>query len=136
MRFSLIKPIDMERKSLLWMGMLVLLAGCYGSSNIYKSEKTKGVDFKKYKTYAFSPTKDTAYTSMVNRKNLERNLANAVIIQLSKRGMTLDTLHPDCIFTYTLVMKKSYEVGQKPPEVYNQQAYAPVYPGQANVYYY
>ena len=126
----------MERKTLLWMGILVLLAGCYGSSNIYKAEKTKGVDYKKYKTYAFLPTKDTAYTQMVNKKNLENNLAHAVMTQLSDHGMVLDTTHPDCLFTYTLVMNKSYDLGQKPPEVYNQQAYAPVYPGQANVYYY
>jgi hypothetical protein len=136
MVFPLLKLIKMDKKSFLWIGLLVLLYGCYGSNNIYKAEKTKGVEFKKYKTYAFSPTKDTAYTSMVNRKNLEINLANAVMKELSKRGMTLDTLHPDCIFTYTLVMQKTYDVGQRPPEVYNQQAYAPVYPGQANVYYY
>jgi hypothetical protein len=56
--------------------------------------------------------------------------------QLSKHGMQLDTLHPDCLFTYTLVMNKTYQVGQQPPEIYNPQAYAPVYAGQAQVYYY
>jgi hypothetical protein len=126
----------MKKQSLSLLAAIFFLAGCYSSSNIYKAEKTKGVDYKKYKTYAFVPTKDTAYTKMVSKKNLENNLAHAVMTQLSAHGMVLDTLHPDCLFTYTLVMNKSYDVGQKPPEVYNQQAYAPVYPGQANVYYY
>ena len=112
------------------------LSGCYGSNIIYNADKTKGVDFSKYKTYAFTATKDTAFTKLVDRKNLERNLAGAVRAELSRRGMTMDTVHPDCLFTYSLVMNKTYEVGQKPPEVYNPQAYAPMYAGQATVNYY
>jgi hypothetical protein len=112
------------------------LAACNTSSNLYQAEKTKGVDFKNYKTYAWLATKDTAYTKLVNKKNLERALAAEVIQQLGERGMVLDTLNPDCLFTYTLVMNKTYEVGQQPNEVYNTQVYAPAYSGQNNIYYY
>jgi hypothetical protein len=126
----------MKKNQLIFIGVIFAFVGCYSSNNIYQSEKTKGVDYTKYKTYAWMPTKDTAYTKMINKKNFERNLATQVIKQLSKHGMTLDTLNPDCLFTYTLVMNKTYQVGQQPPEVYNPQAYAPVYAGQANVYYY
>jgi len=115
---------------------LFVFAACNTSSNLYQAEKTKGVDFKKYKTYAWLATKDTAYTKLANKRNVERALATEVIKQLSERGMVLDTLHPDCLFTYTLVMNKTYEVGQQPNEVYNTQVFAPVYPGQANIYYY
>jgi Domain of unknown function (DUF4136) len=128
----------MTRKDLVILAVIFSLSACHTSNYLYeyKNEKTKGVDFSKYKTYAWLPTKDTAYTKLINKKNLELNLAAAVIHQLTLRGMTLDTLKPDCLFTYTLVMNQTYEVGQKPPEVYNFQAYAPVYPGQASVYYY
>src|SRR5215467_3830510 len=114
----------MKKTNLYAIVLMVGLFGCYGSGNIYQSEKTKDVDFKKYKTYAWSPTKDTAYTKFFDKARVERTLATSVIAELTKRGMTLDTLHPDCLFTYTLVMNKSYQVGDKPPEVYNVHAYA------------
>ena len=50
--------------------------------------------------------------------------------------MVLDTLHPDCLFTYTLVLNKTYEVGQEPPPVYAPQSNAGALPGQYNMYYY
>jgi len=134
--YCMIKKQIMKKRNLFLAAIVTCLCGCYGSSNIYKSEKTKGVDFTKYKTYAWLPTTDTNYTKILNRKSVERNLAVAVVAQLSKRGMTLDTLNPDCLFTYTLVMNKTYDIGQQPPAVYNPQVYAPMYAGQANVYYY
>lgn len=111
-------------------------SACTTSSNVYSYEKTKNIEFKQYKTYAWLATADTAFTALVNKKNLERNLAAEVIKVLNQRGMAMDTLSPDCLFTYTLVMNKTYEVGQQPNEVYAPQVYAPVWAGQANVYYY
>ena len=134
---SITKTIPkMKKNNWIFGASFFLLLACNTSSNLYQSEKTKGVDFKKYKTYAWLATKDTAYTKLANKKNVEHALATEVIKQLSERGMLLDTLHPDCLFTYTLVMNKTYEVGNQPNEVYNTQVYAPVYPGQANIYYY
>lgn len=124
------------KRNLYILAALSVVMGCYTTSNTYKSEKTKGVDFSKYKTYAWLPTKDTAYTNILNRQNVEIALANNVINELSQRGMTQDTVNPDCLFTYTLVMNKTYQVGQRPPEVYSQSVYAPAYPGQNNIYYY
>ena len=126
----------MKNTQLLLGSLVFVLAACNTTTNLYQSEKTKGTDFKRYKTYAWMPTRDTAYAKLVSRKNVERALAAEVIQQLSKRGMTLDTLNPDCLFTYTLVMNKTYQVGQQPTEVYNPEVYAPVYPNQSNIYYY
>ena len=126
----------MRGKYLILFALIAALSGCYSTNILYQSEKTKGVEFSKYKTYAWLATKDTSYTKMVDRKKVERNLASAVIKQLTPRGMVLDTLNPDCLFTYTLVMNHTYDIGQAPPEVYNTQVYAPVIPGQASVYYY
>ncbi|MFI5153555.1 MAG: DUF4136 domain-containing protein [Chitinophagales bacterium] len=127
----------MKKNYLILIALEFAIMGCFTGSNInYQAEKTKGVDFKKYKTYAWLATKDTAYMKLVDKKTLEKVLATNVIEQLSKRGMVLDTLNPDCLFTYTLVMNKTYQVGQQPQDVVNLQAYAPTYPGQNNIYYY
>jgi hypothetical protein len=126
----------MKKNNLILIVAFFAIAGCYSSSNVYKAEKTKDVDFKKYKTFAWLPTKDTAYTKFASKKNVENALAIDVMQQLTNRGMKLDTLNPDCLFTYTLVMNNTYEIGQQPPEIYTPQSYAPVWAGQSNVYYY
>ncbi|PWT78440.1 MAG: hypothetical protein C5B59_01770 [Bacteroidetes bacterium] len=116
---------------------LIILTGCYSSAPItYKAEKTKGVDYKKYKTYAFLATNDTAYTNILDKKKVEAALASNVKNELDKRGFKLDTLNPDCLFTYTLVMNKTYQIGEQPPEIYNVHTYAPTVPGANPIYYY
>jgi hypothetical protein len=122
---------------LISIAFFLLLEACFSpTNNLYQSEKTKGVDFKKYKTYAWLATKDTAYTRLASRKTVEGALVSAVILQLSKRGMLLDTLNPDCLFTYDLVLNKTYQIGQEPPPVYAPQSNPGSLPGQYNMYYY
>ena len=104
---------------------------------MYKSEKTPGVDFKKYKTYAWKRTADTSYTRFVNRRHFISVLIPEVIKQLDDKGMKLDTLNPDCLFQYTLVMKQKYNVDQDEQEVsYSPQVYQNPYYGQGYMYYF
>jgi hypothetical protein len=127
----------MKKIHLILFGAVLCLIACFSpTANIYQSEKTKGVDYKKYKTYAWMATKDTAYTKLAEKKQVEKALAAAVIQQLSKRGMTLDTLNPDCLFTYTLVLNKTYSYGEAPPPVYAPQTNPGALPGQYDMYYY
>ena len=128
----------MKNNYLVFIALAVVLTACTTSSNIsYQSEKTKETDYSKYKTYAWLPTaSDSGYTKILDKATVEKALAVNVSEQLNKRGMVLDTANPDCLFTYTLVMKKTYDVGQAPADVTNFQQYAPLYPNQANVYYY
>ncbi len=127
----------MKKINLVFFALIGGLAACKTSQFTYQSEKTKGVDYSKYKTYAFLPTRDTAFTKLVNKANVERNLAGEVKVQLKAHGMVLDTLNPDCLFTYTLVMNRAQQIGPKAPEVSSVYAYAPTYPGnEGNVYYY
>jgi hypothetical protein len=127
----------MKRKHLLIITVIFSTAACYSpTANIYQSEKTKGVDFKNYKTYAWLHTNDTAYTKLANKQKVERALSDAVTQQLTKRGMILDSVNPDCLFTYTLVLNKTYEVGQEPPPVYAPQSNVGPLPGQYDMYYY
>ncbi len=127
----------MKKNHLFLIATIFSIASCYSpAANLYQSESTKGVNFKNYKTYAWLHTKDTAYTKLADKKIVESALAAAVIQELTKRGMTMDTLNPDCLFTYTLVLNKTYEVGQEPPPVYAPQSNAGALPGQYNMYYY
>ena len=116
--------------------LLSVMVACKTSIYTYQAEKTKGTDFSKYKTYAFLPTKDTAYTKLRDKENVEKALAREVIAQLNSRGMAMDSLNPDCLFTYTLVINRTQAIGQKAPEVSNLYQYDPLYPGSGNIYYY
>jgi hypothetical protein len=115
----------------------ICLAACFPSSNnVYQSEAVKGVNYKNYKTYAWLPTKeDTSYNQLVSKKVVESALVGAVSQQLSARGMVKDTVNPDCLFTYTLVLKKTYTVGNNPPPVYSFTPNTGPDPGQYNMYY-
>ena len=127
----------MKRTSLLTCLSLLALVACYSpAANIYQSEKSPGVDFKVYKTYAWLPTKDTSFTTLASKKAVESALAQAVSQQLNMRGMTFDSLTPDCLFTYALVLTKTYQVGETPPPVYAPNSNAGALPGQYNMYYY
>lgn len=127
----------MKSANLLSVAVIFSMVACFSpTANIYQSEKTKDIDYKKYKTYAWMATKDTAYTKLAAKKQVEAALAAAVIQQLSKRGMTLDTLNPDCLFTYTLVLNKTYQYGETPPPVYAPQSQPGDAPGQYGMYYY
>jgi uncharacterized protein DUF4136 len=127
----------MKKSYLLFTLAIFALAACYSpTANLYNAEKIKGVDYNNYKTYAWLATKDTAYTKLASKKTVESALAAAVRQQLTDRGMVLDTVSPDCLFTYTLVLNKTYQYGQEPPPVYAPQSNAGPLPGQYNMYYY
>jgi hypothetical protein len=127
----------MKKKSLLAILVICLLTACYPPKPIvYQSEATKGVDFKKYKTFAWLASKDTSYTKLASKQAVEKFLAAAVYQQLTQRGMTFDSLNPDCLFTYTLVLNKTYNVGDQPNPVYAPQSNPGALPGQYNMYYY
>jgi len=112
----------------------VLIYSCSSTSDLYKSEKLSDNNFKNYKTYAFMPTNDTAYTKMIDRKPFERMLGIAVKEELDKRGMHLDTANPDCLFTYTLKMNRNYEVSQGEYMEYKPEVYQPAFDNQARIY--
>ena len=117
--------------------VIICLTACFPPKpNIYQSEATKGVDFKNYKTFAWLASKDTSYTKLASKQAVEKFLAAAVYQQLTQRGMTFDSLNPDCLFTYTLILNKTYQVGDQPNPVYAPQSNPGALPGQYNMYYY
>jgi hypothetical protein len=112
----------------------LLICSCSESSELFSSERLSDNDFRNYKTYAFSPTNDTAYTKMINKKQFEQTLAAEVIKQLNKKKMKLDTAKPDCIFTYTLVMNRKYAVNNNQEVVYNPDVFIPAFDNEARIY--
>jgi hypothetical protein len=116
----------------------LILSACSSGPKMFYSEKTPGVDFKQYKTYAWMQPQDTAFTKYVNKRALEKALGKEVIAQLTERKMHLDTVHPDCLFTYSLVLKRTYDVQQNQEVVYAPQTYQSMYSTDpdAKIYYF
>jgi hypothetical protein len=102
------------------------IVGCSSSSNItFTAEKGLESGYDAYKTYAFLPTTDTNYAKMINRQQLVPLLVTEGREELEKKGLRLDTAHPDCLFTYHLVMNRKYEADQQTETVYNAQVLTP-----------
>lgn len=113
------------RKSLFYLISVILFCSCAKKAMVFSSEKMKDVQFDKYKTYAFLPTTDTSYAKLVNRKVLIPLMAAEVKKQLDSKGLVLDTVNPDCLFTYQMVMKRDYTFSQEKITDYNAQVLAP-----------
>jgi hypothetical protein len=100
---------------------IFLISACSSSSVKFSNEKILDKGYDAYKTYAFLPTTDTNYAKLVNRQRLVPLLVTEGSAALVKKGFTLDTLNPDCLFTYQLVTRRKYEANSQKETVYNQQ---------------
>jgi hypothetical protein len=111
--------------------LLLTITGCASNSAIqFESEEMLESGYSTFKTYAFLPTNDTNYAKLINRQTFVPLLAHTAKAELDKKGLVLDTLHPDCLFTYHLVMNRKYEANQQSVTEYKPQTYAagtPIY---------
>lgn len=112
----------------------ICLLSCASTSNAYKAERISSNSFSTYKTYAFQPTGDTAFTAVYDKRRLEQLMSAAAIKELSKKKMMLDTLHPDCFFTYTLAVRRNYAVSQQKEFVYNPEVFTPAFDNRVKIY--
>ena len=116
--------------------VLIIAAGvysCAAPSDLYKSENLAS-SYSAYKTYAFLPTKDTSYTKMFDKKKLESLMSAAAIRELNSKGLKLDTSHPDCFFTYKLIVNREYKVDQQQEVVYSPDVFVPAFDNDARIY--
>jgi Domain of unknown function (DUF4136) len=116
--------------------LILLLAACASGPQTFSSEAKNGVDFKKYKTYAFLPTKDTAYAKVIDRKELVASLTEQAFRVLGEKGMVYDTANPDCLFRYHLVLKKEYETQRDQQISYSPYIETLNTPNQPKIYYF
>jgi len=90
--------------------MLVSCGGIQIDSNL-----SKGVDLKKYKTYAWGKPGDGDPNQATHKetKNVYAGLINRLANEeLQKKGFVLDTLKPDAIFVFNSGMEKKVSYSQ------------------------
>lgn len=112
----------------------IYISSCSAPSVLYSTENLSQAGFSQYKSYAFQPTTDTSYTKMFDKKRLEKLMSAAAVKELSKKGMVLDTAHPDCFFTYKLIVNRDYKVSQEQQVAYNPNVYTPAFDNNARIY--
>lgn len=117
----------MIKKIFLTIVLFISVAGIAQKKATFLSEATPGIDFSKYKTYAYRKPKDTSFAKIINKQSLEEGLVEEVGKQLDKRKMILDVKNPQVIFTYTMVMKHDYKLNGNEQTVYNAHHYQDFY---------
>ena len=90
-----------------------LVFSCSPSITTY-SVKTKKVDLRNYKTYAWVIPKDTADKSRYDDKIFARYIIDLTNFELEKKGFKMDTDNPDAIFTFDTRLEKHVEYTQSP----------------------
>jgi len=119
------------KKLLAGLILIVALGGCASNTGLqFDSEEMLESGYSTFKTYAFLPTNDTNYAKLINRQTFVPLLVTTAKAEIDKKGLVLDTLHPDCLFTYHLVMNRKYEANQQSVTEYKPQTYAagaPIY---------
>jgi len=126
----------MTKKIAIYSLLVIFIAACASGPSMYSSEKKNGVNFSKYKTYAFLPTKDTSYAKIVNRKKLVAAMTEEAFRIMDSKGLKYDTINPDCLFRYTLIMKKDYTVSREQEVTYSPYIETANMPNQPKIYYF
>jgi hypothetical protein len=124
----------MKKVTTKWLGLLsaavIVLSSCNTATHI---QKDKNADFSSYKNFAWLDTKnDKSNTDLV-----ERQVKEAVTIELEKDGWRLVKNNPDVLLNYDLMIEKT--VKQNRDAVYSQPfnrlVYNPYTRRWATIYY-
>ena len=121
--------------------LIALLAACSGGVRTF-STQAKGTDLARYKTYAWVMPGDHESAFRTDDKiysGLILKLANA---ELKEKGFVLDTLKPECVFTFDTRVSEQveYSAGAPPAGGYAYTGYGyyggytpfPVYSGRTS----
>lgn len=124
----------MKKVTTKWLGLLsaavIVLSSCNTATHI---QKDKNADFSSYKNFEWLDTKnDKSNTDLV-----ERQVKEAVTIELEKDGWRLVKNNPDVLLNYDLMIEKT--VKQNRDAVYSQPfnrlVYNPYTRRWATIYY-
>lgn len=96
---------------------VVLLVFVLGSCSGIKIEstQTKGVDLKKYKTFAWAKPHDPDHESRNDDKLYSKLILELANAELLKKGFVLDTLQPQAIFLFDTRVDERVTYSQAPP---------------------
>ncbi len=78
------------------------------------SEKTKGVDLKKYKTYAWAKPDDSEHASKQDDKLFAGTIVKSANDELAKKGFLIDEENPDALFAFDTRVEDKVVYSQSP----------------------
>ena len=81
---------------------MALFLGCDEDYTV-KSEKLEKIDFKKIRTYAWLPSNDSITVS-IDKFQLHNIIVSNIDMQLLQRSMSLDTVKPDILVRYSIML--------------------------------
>jgi hypothetical protein len=79
------------------------LAGCNVTSHV---ETAQGVDFTKYKTFAWANSGNETTADRSNNDIVDNNIKNSISEELEKKGWQETNDNPDVLLDYTVAVKK------------------------------
>ena len=105
-------------------GTVVSLAFLLAACGVIKvdSNQSKGVDLKKYKTFAWVKPEDPNHPSRKDDKIYSRLILELANAELLKKGFVLDTLQPEAIFIFDTRVEDRLSYSQGAP-VYTGYGY-------------
>ncbi|MFZ2905609.1 MAG: DUF4136 domain-containing protein [Cyclobacteriaceae bacterium] len=83
-----------------FLAFLVVTVSCSDNGISSSSAKTKGVDLKKYKTYAWVKPVDADGEARKDDKLYGKLILDLCNQELAKKGFVLDTENPDAVFIF------------------------------------
>jgi len=95
-------------------GLMLLFSSCSSSGITSSSVKTKGVDLKKYKTYAWIKPADAEEEVRKDDKLYGKFILQLCNEELSKKGLVLDTENPDAVFIFDTHVEDRVAYSQTP----------------------
>jgi hypothetical protein len=93
--------------------LLLFLSSCSGSVHTFSDHDTK-VDLQRYKTYAWIAPGDTVLNARRKDKLFGGYIVRVSDEELSKKGMTVNTSHPDAVFMFETQIEERVEYSQSP----------------------
>lgn len=95
--------------------LIFILASCAGIK--IETTKTKGVDLKKYKTFAWGDPGDPGHVATKESNKANKKMYSGLIRKLAtdellKKGFVLDTLKPDAIFVFNSGLEERVSYNQ------------------------
>lgn len=98
-------------KNVACLSFLLVLASCSPMKITY-TKSTDAVNFAKYKTFNFYELKasgDTITKNFTERTNI---LKSAIITEMSKRGYTQSSTHPDLLINIGIVVREQSQLSE------------------------
>ena len=97
-----------------FISVAVLFSSCSSSGLTSHSVKTKGVDLKKYKTYAWAKPADAEEEVRKDDKLYGKLILELCNEELVKKGFVLNTENPDAVFMFDTRVEDRVAYSQTP----------------------